>query len=185
MPHPKILNSKTAALVVIDIQEAFRNVIPDFGVVASRAATAVRGFQILNVPVIVTEQYPKGLGRTADEIRSVLAENSRVFEKSAFSSCGAGGFAEYLDELGVSQIVICGLETHVCVNQTAHDMLERGYDVHLLIDCVCSRFEINKQAGLAKMQSSGVLPSSIEMALFELMSDSKHTNFKEIQQLIK
>lgn len=185
MPHPNILNSHTTALVVVDIQEAFRSVIPDFAVVASRASIAVRGFQILDVPVVVTEQYPKGLGRTAEETLFVLPDDFEVFEKTAFSSCGAGPFVAKLEELSVQQIVLCGLETHVCVNQTAHDLLDRGFQVHILTDCVCSRFEHDKLAGLAKMQASGVISSSIEMALFELMRDAKHEHFKEIQNLIK
>ena len=81
--------------------------------------------------------------------------------------------------------MVCGLEAHVCVNQTAHDLLERGFQVHLLTDCVCSRFEVNKTAGMEKMFTNGVVPSSIEMALFELMRDAKHEHFKEIQALIK
>ena len=185
MPHQNLLDSSKTALVVVDIQEGFRNAIPDFTVVASRASTAVRGFQILGVQVIVTEQYPKGLGHTAEEIQMVLPDDFKVFEKTAFSSCGAEPFVAKLEELGVKQVVLCGLETHVCVNQTAHDLLDRGFQVHLLTDCVCSRFEHDKLAGLAKMQSSGVISSSIEMAFFELMRDAKHEKFKEIQSLIK
>lgn len=185
MPHHNLLDSKTTALIVVDIQEAFRNAIPDFALIASRASIAVRGFQILDVPVIVTEQYPKGLGPTAEEIHFVLPDDSEVFEKTAFSSCGAVPFVAKLEELGVKQAVLCGLETHVCVNQTAHDLIDHGFQVHLLTDCVCSRFEHDKLAGLAKMQSSGVISSSIEMALFELMRDARHENFKEIQALIK
>jgi len=185
MAHPKILDANKTALVVVDIQEGFRNAIPDFAVIASRASRVVRGFRILGVPVIVTEQYPKGLGHTAEEIKFILPDDFEVFEKTAFSSCGAGPFLAKLEESGVKQVVLCGLETHVCVNQTAHDLLERGYDVHLLTDCVCSRFEHDKAAGLAKMQMSGVVPLSIEMALFELMRDAKHPQFKEIQALIK
>lgn len=185
MPHPNILDPRHTALVVIDIQEGFRNAIHDFGLIASRAATVVRGFQILGLPVLVTEQYPKGLGHTAEEIKLVLAEVDRVFEKSAFSSCGAEAFVAKLNDLSIKQVLICGLETHVCVNQTAHDLLTRGFQVHILTDCVCSRFEHNREAGLAKMLASGVIPSSIEMALFELMRDSKHERFKEIQRLIR
>lgn len=185
MPHPSLLDIKKTALVVIDIQEAFRNAIPDFALVASRASMAVRGFQILDVPVIVTEQYPKGLGPTAEEIRLVLPDNYTALEKTSFSSCGAGPFLAQLEESGVAQVVLCGLETHVCVNQTAHDLLDRGLQVHILIDSVCSRFEHDKQAGLAKMRASGAISSSIEMALFELMGDSKHEKFKEIQNLIR
>ena len=151
MPHPNLLNSSTTALVVVDIQEAFRDVIPDFVTIAQRASIAVRGFQILGVPVIVTEQYPKGLGRTAVEIQRVLPEDFEIFEKTAFSSCGSESFVEKLKELNIKQVVLCGLETHVCVNQTAHDLLDRDFQVHVLCDCVTSRFEYNRLAGLAKM----------------------------------
>ncbi len=185
MSHPNLLSAERTALVVIDIQEAFRDVIPDFGTIAARAAIAVRGFQILNCPVFVTEQYPKGLGRTAEEILNVLPPDFEVFEKTAFSSCGAEKFVGKIEELGVKQVVVCGLETHVCVNQTAHDLLDRGFQVHVLCDCVTSRFEYNRLAGLAKMRRSGVIESSIELALFELMRDAKHEQFKEIQNLIK
>ena len=185
MPHPAILNSKTTALVVVDIQEAFRNPIPDFAVVASRASIAVRGFQTLGVPVLVTEQYPKGLGKTAEEIQLVLSEDTPLFEKTAFSSCSAAGFIDHLTSLGTRQVVLCGLETHVCVNQTAHDMLDRGLQVHVLTDCVCSRFTHDKEAGLRKMFAASVLPSSMEMAFFELMRDSRHEQFKEVQALIR
>jgi len=170
---------------VVDIQEAFRDAIPDFAVIASRAAIAICGFQILGVPVLVTEQYPKGLGHTAAEIKAVLADGREIFEKTAFSSCGASLFSDKLNELGVMQVVLCGLETHVCVNQTAHDLLGNGFQVHVLADCVTSRTESNRLAGLAKMRHSGVIDSSIEMALFELMGDAKNEHFKEIQELIK
>ncbi len=185
MPHPKLLDITKTALVVVDIQESFRDAIPDFRQMASRAATVVSGFQILGVPVLVTEQYPKGLGHTAIEAKSALSADLEIFEKTAFSSCGAESFVERLEELGVKQVVLCGLETHVCVNQTAHDLLDRGFQVHLLLDCVCSRSQENKAAGIEKMRSNGVIPSSIEMALFELMRDAKHAHFKEIQALIK
>ncbi len=185
MPHPNLLAAGSTALVVIDIQEAFRNAIPEFPVVASRASVAVRGFQILGVPVIVTEQYPKGLGRTAEEIQLVLADDSTVFEKTAFSSYGSAPFVKLLKKAEAKQIVLCGLETHVCVNQTAHDLLDGGFQVHLLMDCVCSRFEHDKQGGISKMLASGALASSVEMAFFELMRDATHEKFKEIQALIR
>ena len=185
MSHPNLLDPKTTALAVIDIQEGFRNAIPDFAVLAKRAAMAVRGFQILNIPVLVTEQYPRGLGTTAAEITTVLPKDFAAYEKTAFSSCGASPFVDKLDELGLKQVVICGLETHICVSQTTHDLLDRGFDVHILCDCVSSRFEYNRLAGLAKMTRGGAIESSIEMALFELMRDAKHEQFKEIQALIK
>src|SRR5215204_6994986 len=117
MAHPRVLESSKTGLVVVDVQEAFRGAVEDFDRVAVRIAMAVRGFQLLERPVFVTEQYPKGLGRTVNEISSVLPEDFEYTEKSAFSSCGATGFEDQLRSAGVSQVVICGLETHVCVNQ--------------------------------------------------------------------
>lgn len=185
MPHPKTLNKDKTVLVVIDMQEAFRASISDFPQIASRISMAIRGFQILGLPVIVTEQYPKGLGRTAEEILFSLPDEVEVVEKTAFSSCGAQAFLEKLNETGAEQVLLCGIEAHICVNQTAHDLLHQNFQVHLLTDCVSSRFEHDKRAGLSKMKTSGVVPASMEMALFELMRDSKHEQFKEIQNLIK
>lgn len=183
--HPRVLDITTTALVVVDIQEAFRHAINDFSVIASRASMAVRGFQILGRPVIITEQYPKGLGRTAEEILFSLPAGFEFAEKTAFSSCGADGFLEQLKADHISQVVLCGLETHICVNQTAHDLLANDIDVHLLTDAVSSRFDHDRRAGLAKMSESGVISSSIEMALFELLRDAKQEHFKEIQNLVK
>ena len=185
MPHDRILNNSTTALLVVDVQEAFRNAIPDFALIASRISVAVRGFQALETPILVTEQYPRGLGHTAEEIQLVLGESAEKFEKSAFSSCGASGFVDRLREKSIQQVVVCGIETHVCVNQSVHDLLNDGFQVHVLTDAVGSRFEHDKQAGLKKMIGSGAVPSSIEMALFELMDDSKHDQFRQIQGLIK
>jgi nicotinamidase-related amidase len=185
MAHPRILDSNTTALLVVDIQEAFRNVIGDFEKLASRASTAVRAFRILELPIFVTEQYPKGLGPTAEEVRAELAEDFAYLEKSAFSSCGAAALEAGFKTADVRQIVVCGLETHVCVNQTVHDLLDRGFQVHLLTDVVASRSKKDKKAGLAKMFASGAISSSLEMAVFEVMRDARHEKFKEIQRLIK
>lgn len=185
MLHERILSASSAALLVVDVQEAFRAAIPDFALIASRISIAVRGFQTLGIPIIVTEQYPKGLGNTAEEIQFVLPDDAPKFEKSAFSSCGASGFLGLLRERKIEQVAVCGIETHICVNQTVHDLIADGFRVHLLTDAIASRFEHDKQAGLQKMTGSGAVPSSIEMALFELMRDSGHDKFKQIQALIK
>lgn len=185
MPHKAILEKTDTAFVIVDVQEAFRDAIPDFKKLVARIAIAAKGFDLLGIPVIVTEQYPKGLGRTAKEIKKVLPKAARIFEKTKFSSCGTEEFLGYLRFLGANQIVVCGIETHICVNQTAHDLLNEGFQVHLLIDCIASRIEINKQTGIGKMKMHGVIPANTEMALFELMRDSKHEKFKEIQSLIK
>lgn len=185
MSHPKILDKEKTALVIVDFQESFRSPINDFAQIAARISIAARGFQILNLPIIVTEQYPKGLGRTAEEILFLMPPEFEFIEKSAFSSCGANSFMDKLSATNASQVLLCGLETHICINQTAHDLLNQNFNVHLLFDCVSSRFSHDKEAALKKMQASGVVPSSVEMALFELMRDAKHEQFKKIQDLIK
>ena len=185
MSHPNVLDISKTALLVIDVQEAFRNVIADFAGLALRIGIAVRGFQILERPVLVTEQYPKGLGPTATEIKAVLPADFAYIEKTAFSSCGAAVLDEQLKSAGISQVVVCGLETHICVNQTVHDLLDRNFAVHILTDCVVSRTDANRKAGLRKLFSSGAISSSVEMALFEMMRDARHDKFKEIQRLVK
>ena len=185
MRHENTLELGQSALVIIDMQESFREAISDFAEVAARCALVAHAAQLLGLPIVVTEQYPKGLGRTAGEIRAVLPEGLEPVEKTAFSSCGAQEFVARLEAAGARQVMLCGIEAHVCVNQTAHDLLARGYQVHLLTDCVSSRTAQNRQVGLDKMFRSGALPSSTEMALFELMRDARHEQFRAIQKLIK
>ena len=183
--HAGTLDAERTALVVVDVQESFRNAVSDFAETAARIALFAHGAQLLGVPLIVTEQYPKGLGHTAGEIRTVLPAGFEPVEKTAFSACGAREFVSRLDETGAPQVLLCGLEAHICVNQTAHDLIARGLQVHLLTDCIAARTEQNRRIGLRKMELAGALPSSVETALFELMRDAKHEQFKAVQKLIK
>lgn len=185
MAHENILSGENCVVLVVDVQEAFRDAIGNFSTVAANIARAVSGFDLLEVPIVVTEQYPKGLGPTAEEIRFSLADKFEPIEKTAFSAFGSAEVRIKLESLGARQVVLCGLETHICVNQTAHDLLKNGSTVHLLTDCVGSRFDHDKAAGLEKMRSSGVVMSSVEMALFEIMRDARHEKFKEVQTLVK
>ena len=185
MRHENTLDLSRTALAVIDVQESFRPHIEDFSQLSARLPDFVQAARLLGVPVVVTEQYPKGLGHTVGEIRAALPEDFAPVEKTAFSSCGAQVFVSKLEEAGARQILLCGIEAHVCVNQTAHDLLARGYQVHVLTDCVSSRAAGNREVGLEKMFRSGALPSSTELALFELMRDARHEQFKAIQKLIK
>lgn len=185
MLHKNILDPAHTTLAVIDMQEGFRAAISDFAETAARIALVAHAAQLLKVPVIVTEQYPRGLGHTASEIKAVLPAGFKAIEKTAFSSCGANAFEAELERTQALHVLVCGIEAHICVNQTTHDLLERGYRVHLLTDCITARTAHNKQIGLAKMQQSGAVPSSTEMALFELMRDAQHEQFKAIQKLIK
>ena len=184
--HPHLLDAATAVVVVVDLQEAFRAHIHEFDRIVARTAIVVQGARLLNIPVLATEQYPQRLGATVPEIKSLLPADIVIGAKTAFSSCGCGPFATRLKQLpSARQILLCGIETHVCMNQTAHDLLAAGYQVHVLHDCTSSRRPDDREVGLAKMQLGGVVPSCSEMALFELMRDAKHEQFKAIQKLVK
>src|SRR5215207_7638765 len=158
--HSNSLDIDNCVLIVVDVQEAFRKAIPDFAETLSRIAIAIRGFQLLGRPILVTEQYPKGLGRTVEELLLGLPDDASVVEKSTFSSFGEPRFIAELEKFQAKQVVLCGVEAHVCVNQTAHDLLAAAYQVHLLTDCVASRYKHDRETGLKKMFASGVVPSS-------------------------
>jgi nicotinamidase-related amidase len=185
MLHQHTLQLTQSALAIIDMQEAFRSKIAHFADLAERIAILVQGARLLGLPIIVTEQYPKGLGHTALEIAAVLPEAQEMIEKTTFSSCGAAQFQSQLERAAAKQVIVCGIEAHICVNQTVHDLLANGFQVHLLTDCVASRNLNDRKAATRKMQMSGAIPCSIEMALFELMRDARHEQFKAIQELIK
>ena len=184
MRHPALLDRKRAALAVIDIQEAFGKIIPDFDETASRAALMVQACKLLNLPIIVTEQYPKGLGRTVNEIAQHLSDGALPIEKLSFSACGAQEFDTRLREHHVEQVMLCGIEAHICVSQTAHDLLQNGYQVHLLSDAVSTRLARNRELAIDRMARAGAIVSSIEMALFELCPAGT-PEFKEMQALVK
>ena len=180
-----LLSRERAALAVIDMQESFREAIPDFAEVASRISLAVRGACLLEVPVLVTEQYPRGLKRTAAEIIPHLPAECKPIEKFCFSSCGAEEFHSQLIARNVKQVLVCGIEAHICVTQTALDLLVAGFEVHLLVDCITSRVPESKQVALARLTQAGAVQSNLEMALFEMMRTSQSPQFKAIQSLIK
>ncbi len=173
-----MLERDRTALVVVDVQEGFRKAIPDFETVARRTATLVEGARILGLPVVVTEQYPKGLGRTAPEVG---LDGEPVLEKSVFAASCAEGF----DLDGRDQALICGIEAHVCVHQTVEDLAARGVEVHLVADAVASRDPANKAVALERAERAGAVPTTTEMALLELCGRAGTDEFKAIQRLIR
>jgi nicotinamidase-related amidase len=185
MKHPSILDQRRAALAVIDMQEAFRPMIEGFAEYAQRIALLVQACRTLNVPIIVTEQYPKGLGRTVAEIGAHLPEDLTPLEKLSFSACGVQEFDTQLRERHAEQVIVCGIEAHICVSQTVHDLLRLGYQVHLASDAIAARLPHNRAAALQKMTASGALISSVEMAVFEWCGQAGTAEFKQIQTLVK
>jgi nicotinamidase-related amidase len=179
MSHSK-LDPERAALLVIDVQEAFRKAVPSFEEVARAAGILVRGAAAVGIPVIVTEQYPKGLGATDPHIAQALPEGVEPLEKLAFSAPEADGF----DLGGRDQALVCGIEAHVCVNQTTLDLLDEGVQVHVVRDAVGSRFDENREVGLAKAEHAGAVITSVETALFELVGRAGTHEFKQVQKVV-
>jgi nicotinamidase-related amidase len=177
------LDRSRTALVVVDVQEAFRPAVLDFERVAGNVATLVHGARILALPTLVTEQYPKGLGRTVPEVEQHL--DVTPIEKVCFSAVDAEGFAAALQEARCDQVLLCGIEAHVCVNQTAEDLIAAGIEVHVAQDAVTSRTAENRALGLRKMERSGAVATSVETALFELLRQAGTPEFKEVQALVK
>jgi len=178
-----VLNAESTALVVIDIQVALARVMHEKDRLIENARKLIQGAKVLGLPIIVTEQYPKGLGRTVPEIAELI--DAKPIEKTAFSCCGEAAFVEAVEKLGRSQLVLCGIETHVCVYQTASGLAERGYEVEVAADGVSSRTVSNKLIGLDRMKDAGARLTSVEMALFELLEVAGGDAFKEIIKIVK
>jgi len=174
------LDRERTALVVVDVQEAFRKAIPDFDRVAEASATLVEGADALGLRIVVTEQYPKGLGSTVPEVAEHLPDSVRAVEKVRFSAAEADGF----DLGGRGQALVCGIEAHVCVNQTTLDLLDEGVEVHVVRDAVGSRFDENREVGLAKAERAGAVITSVETALFELVGRAGTDEFKQAQKVV-
>jgi nicotinamidase-related amidase len=165
-----------ATLVVVDVQESFRP-YEAFAGVAAACAKLVQAARILDLHMLVSEQYSKGLGPTAPELG--LQEEPRI-EKTVFSAVRAEGF----DLGGSDQALVCGIEAHVCVSQTVHDLLERGVEVHVPADAVGSRHQLDYERGLQRMERAGAVVSTVESALFELLERAGTPEFKAVQKLI-
>jgi len=183
--HPNVLRIESSCLVVVDVQERFRAVQAHFDDMVAGCVRLVRTFRALGAPVLVTEQYPRGLGHTVPELVEALGSGSPVDEKMVFSCCGSSEFVSRLEATGAKQVLVCGIETHVCVNQTVHDLLARGHAVHVAADAVESRKATDREVALRKMAGSGAVVTTTEMAAFELLNEATHPKFKEVQSLFK
>jgi nicotinamidase-related amidase len=171
-----LLARGSTALVVVDVQESFRS-YASFQGVAESCAKLLAAARILGVPALVSEQYPKGLGPTVPELG--LQDEPRI-EKTVFSAARADGF-----DLGdARQALVCGIEAHVCVSQTVHDLLAQGVEVHVPADAVGSRHVLDYERALERMERSGAVVSTVEASLFELLERAGTPEFKAVQKLI-
>lgn len=185
MTAPRMLDHARSALVVIDVQEGYRDRTIEHARMVRGVRTLVEAAKLMGVPIVATEQYPKGLGHTQPEVADAFPPGTPVIEKLSMSCCGQPRFVEALAALARTQIVVCGIEMHACVNQTVHDLLARGYTVHLPGDALSARHELDYRVAWEKLIGSGAVPASVEMVCLEWVRSAESPLFKAIHKLIK
>lgn len=172
------------ALCIVDIQGKLAHLVHEKEALFLNVERLIKGAQSLEMPIILTEQYPKGLGPTLPQLSQLMPEVKPI-EKITFSCCANDEFSDKVRELGRRQILLAGIETHICIYQTTMDLIEAGFQVHLLADAVSSRTEQNKTIALNRMKDAGAFVTSTEMALFELLHTAEGPKFKAISKLVK
>lgn len=179
-----ILKKDTTALLIIDLQERILPVIRNYEAVLENTVKLIRGFKIMQLPVYFTEQYPKGLGTTSQIILDELS-GYHAFQKMSFSCSGAENLFEEFHKNKLSQIVVCGVESHVCVQQTVLDLIANDHQVNLAADAVSSRKELDYNIALKRMRTLGAEITTTESILFELLEVCGTPEFKEVSKIVK
>lgn len=179
-----MLTSTNSMVLMIDIQEKLVKAT-NAETEAENARKMIEAANLLGLPVLVSEQYPKGLGSTVSSISENLSANTKIIEKSAFSLLKEENALETVKSYGKNQIILFGIETHICVLQTAIELIKNGFEVYLIKNASKSRQESEHLAGIDAMKENGAKIVTLEIALFELLETSKHPQFKQIQALIK
>ena len=179
------LDAEKAVLVVIDVQERLVPAMPEDVYLRLRNTVAmlVEVAGLLGLPVVTTEQYPKGIGHTVPELAAAC--NETVIEKVSFGCCGEATFLEALKNTGRSQVLITGMEAHVCVYQTVLGLLEDGCYVHLIRDAICSRNKMDYLAGVANAGQAGAVVTTAETVMFQMLQESTHKQFRAVSKLVK
>ena len=184
MSHPAILRDSDAVLLVVDVQDAFLKAIWERERVVENTVRLVEAAKVFDLPVLATLQNAQRMGGCTQAVAEALPRNDCV-DKMTFSCSGEASFRRMLEATGRRQVLICGVETHICVNQTAHDLLALGFGVHIARDAVSSRTQSNWQVGIEKMRDSGCVITSTEAAIFELLGNASRPEFKKILPLVK
>ncbi|MGD0961070.1 MAG: hydrolase [Methylomonas sp.] len=187
MTQPHLLDSRRCLVLIIDIQTRLAAAMPenDAAVMTANVCKLLQAAEIFNVPVLLTEQYPQGLGPTMADICRHLPADVRIFSKTSFSCCGAENFNQVLLSSKCRQVILCGQEAHVCVLQTAIDLIQLGLQVYVVEDAVCSRRPEHKHNAMQRMSRQGVTPVCLESVLFEWLKDAKHADFKAVSALVR
>lgn len=180
-----MLTIDNTALLVIDVQGKLAQVMHNKESLFANLERLIKGARVLNLPIIWTEQVPEKLGPTTPALAELLADLARPISKASFSCCGVAPFTEKLAASGRRQVLMTGIETHICVYQTSLDLLSQGYEVQLVTDAVSSRTAENRQLGIERIRAAGGVLTSTEMALFELLRVADGPQFKEIARIVK
>lgn len=182
-----LCESEDSVLIVIDIQTRLTAAMPAKVLARLQRSTSLllRAAVVLDIPVYTTQQYPQGLGDIEPDILMLLPESTRIYEKTCFSCTGADSFVDDLKQSGRKQVLLTGMETHVCILQSAMDLLNLGYEVIIASDAVCSRQRESYETSLHRMRQSGVIITTSESVVFEWLRDSKHEHFKYLQPFLK
>jgi len=178
-----MLTAENAVLIVVDVQGKLARLMHEAEALFNNLSRLIRGATVLGLPVVATEQNPEGLGPTVEEVRRHLP--MAPIPKMAFSCCGEPAVVDALEATGRPQVLLCGIETHICVYQTARDLLARGREVHVVADAVSSRTPRNRDIGLEKMRAAGAQVTSVETALFEMVEVAEGPAFKQILEIVK
>ncbi|MDT7893388.1 MAG: isochorismatase family protein [Armatimonadota bacterium] len=179
------LNLNEAILVVVDVQEKFMPVLFEPQRLVSACQLLIGGAKILGLPILVTEQLPEKLGPTVTELREVLGSDYRPIIKAEFSAFANESFRRTFAATERTQLILCGIEAHVCIRQTTLDALALGYEVFLVEDAVSSRYEFLYRSGVQSCVEAGAKRTNAEAVLFELMATAEHPQFREVQNLVK
>jgi nicotinamidase-related amidase len=182
MAHPLQMSAADTALLVIDVQEKLLPLIPQGRALVRNVAFLVDAATLLGMPVLATEQYPRGLGPTVPELAARLPHRP---DKTAFSSCGAAGIVDTLHREARPKVVLAGMETHVCVMQTALDLLALDFRVFVPVDAVAARYAIDHDTALRRMGAAGAVLTTAEGCAFEWVGGSAHPQFKAISRLVQ
>jgi len=184
--HPLLLDRTRALLVVVDMQEPFLRTIFERDRVIGHGRLLTQAALVLNSPVIATLQNAQRMGGLIPEIANLFeAQKPDVFDKMVFSCCGSDDFNKAIAQSGRRQVILCGVETHICVAQTALDLLHLGYQVHVAVDAVSSRTASRHQIGIEKLRMAGAILCSAEQAVFEMLYEASAPEFKAIHALVK
>jgi nicotinamidase-related amidase len=179
-----MLEQEKTGLIIVDVQGKLARIVRESEAILDNIQILIQGCQILKLPIVWIEQNPQGLGQTVPELRELL-KGYQPLEKYTFNACESNSFIKSITESGAQQWLVCGIEAHICIYQTAIGLLSRGYDVEVVSDCVSSRSKANIDLALKKLQDNGASLTSVEMCLYELVKDARKDEFKRILPLIK